>query len=254
MARQRTARTDPDEVARAQRTIREWILVGELAPETVLSQIELATRLGVSRGPLREALRVLQREGFIVQESQHRARVAGVSIEDLDEIYAMRIALESLAIAIAVPQMTAKDHERLQTLLGQMEEAAAAGDLRQWETPHAAFHQALVYPSGPRLERETALLGEHAQRYRSALYDFRRPDGEASTREHAAIAEAARAGDADGAALMLAQHLGRTALVVLSVAAPTYEPTRIRRALSRCCRPPVANGQGNIVALDRRLA
>jgi DNA-binding GntR family transcriptional regulator len=251
MVGERTVHTDPDEVARAQRTIREWILLGELAPDTVLSQIDLASRLGVSRGPLREALRVLQREGFVIQESQRRAKVAGVSIEDLDELYAMRIALESLAIGLAVPHMTAADHGRIQDLLVRMEDAAAAGDLRQWEAPHATFHQAIVHPSGPRLERETALLGDHAQRYRSALYDFRRADGVASTREHAAIAEAAREGDGEGAASLLAQHLGRTALVVLSVAAPTYEPTRIRHALSHCWRPSLSED----VALPiRRLA
>jgi DNA-binding GntR family transcriptional regulator len=249
---------DRDEVSSAQRTIRDSILNGQLKPDTVLSQVELATRLGVSRGPLREALRVLQREGFVVQESQHRARVAGVMIEDFDELYAMRIVLESLGIALAVPQMSAKDHQYLDELLERMESSVTARDLQQWEEPHSAFHKALVHPSGDRLEREASLLGDHAQRYRSAYYTFRRPDWEASMREHAAIADAARHGDADGAAALLAQHLARTALVVLSVAAPTYEPARIRRALSRCCAPSglisAVSPPDGVFPVARRLA
>jgi DNA-binding GntR family transcriptional regulator len=249
---------DRDEVSRARRTIRDWILNGQMKPDTVLSQVELATRLGVSRGPLREALRVLQREGFVVQESQHRARVAGVMIEDFDEIYAMRVVLESLGIALAVPQMSPKDHQYLDELLERMERWASGGDLQQWEEPHSAFHKALLHPSGDRLEAEASLLGDHAQRYRSAYYTFRRPDWEASMREHAAIADAARHGDADGAATLLAQHLARTALMVLSVAAPAYEPTRIRRALSRCCAPSdlvaTASPPDGVFPIARRLA
>ncbi len=240
MASQSGVPADPDEVARTRRAIREWILTGELRPDAQLSQVELAARLGVSRGPLREALRVLQREGFVVQESQHRARVAGVAVEDFDELYAMRIVLESLGAAIAVPAMTAVDHDRIEELLERMEDRAASPDLAAWEIPHSAFHQALVHPSGGRLEQEAALLGDHSQRYRSAFYDFRNPDRVASTREHRAIAEAARAGDAGGAARLLAQHLARTALVVLAVAAPAYEPARIRQALAQCCPPAAA--------------
>ncbi|NED79616.1 GntR family transcriptional regulator, partial [Streptomyces sp. SID11233] len=92
-----------DEVSRAHHALRRAIMRGELRAGDRLSQVELARQLGVSRGPLREALRILQREGFVQQESQHRARVTAFSDEDLDELYAMRISLEALAIGIAVP-------------------------------------------------------------------------------------------------------------------------------------------------------
>jgi len=227
----------PDEVSRAHHELRRAIMRGELRAGDPLSQVELARRLGVSRGPLREALRILQREGFVQQESQHRARVAEFSDEDLDELYAMRISLESLAIGIAVPRMGADDLRLLDQLLEEMDETSRSGDVEQWERPHEQFHRALVRPCGPRLERELALLSDHATRYRLCFVSWNTLKWQAGTSEqHRTIAEAVRAGDGNAAARALAAHLGRTALVVLSMASPTYDPVRIRRALDVACR------------------
>lgn len=226
----------PDEVSRAHHAVRRAIMRGELRAGDPLSQVELARQLGVSRGPLREALRILQREGFIQQESQHRARVATFSDDDLDELYAMRISLEALAIGIAVPRMTEEHLARIVRLLVEMEETARTGDVEQWECPHEQFHRALVHPSGPRLERELALLSDHATRYRLAFVTWNPLEWQAGTSEqHRKIAEAVQARDPDAAAQTLAAHLGRTALVVLSMASPTFEPVRVRSALSAVC-------------------
>lgn len=226
----------PDEVSRAHHAVRRAIMRGELRAGDPLSQVELARQLGVSRGPLREALRILQREGFIQQESQHRARVATFSDDDLDELYAMRISLEALAVGIAVPRMTEEHLHRIDQLLHEMDETARTGDVEQWECPHEAFHRALVHPSGERLERELALLSDHATRYRMAFVTWNPLEWQAGTSEqHHKIAEAVMARDPDAAALALANHLGRTALVVLSMASPTFEPVRVRRALSAVC-------------------
>lgn len=226
----------PDEVSRAHHTLRREIMHGELRPGDPLSQVALARKLGVSRGPLREALRILQREGFVQQESQHRARVTTFSNEDLDELYAMRITLEALAVGIAVPRMSEAHLEQLDRLLEEMDEKARTGDVEQWECPHELFHRALVHPSGPRMERELALLSDHATRYRLAFVSWNPLEWRAETSaQHRTIADAVKARDASAASQALAAHLGRTALVVLSIAAPTYEPARIRRALAVAC-------------------
>ncbi|WP_405010084.1 GntR family transcriptional regulator [Kitasatospora sp. NBC_01539] len=220
-------------MSRAHHTLRRAIMHGRLRAGDPLSQVELARQLGVSRGPLREALRILQREGFVQQESQHRARVAAFSDEDLDELYAMRITLESLAIGIAVPRMTEEHLQRLDQLLLEMDDKARAGDVEQWECPHEEFHRALVHPSGPRMERELALLSDHATRYRLAFVSWNPLEWQAGTSEqHRTIAQAVTTRDANAAAHALAAHLGRTALVVLSMASPTYEPVRVRKALA----------------------
>ena len=81
-------------------SLRESILNGALPPGESLSQVQLATKLGVSRGPLREAVRMLQREGLVEAEVNRRGRVSSFSIDDLEQLYAMRIVHESLAIRI----------------------------------------------------------------------------------------------------------------------------------------------------------
>src|SRR5213596_3382734 len=76
------------------RTIRDAILDGKLEPGTTMSQVTLADELGVSRTPLREALRMLQNEGLIESEPNRRVRVSEVSIADIEELYTIRVPLE----------------------------------------------------------------------------------------------------------------------------------------------------------------
>src|SRR3954449_10655230 len=89
--------------------LRAAILSGEIAEGAVTSQATLAERFGVGRTPLREALRMLQREGLIISEPNRRVRVAGLSADDVEELYIMRIALEAIAIRLTVPVLSATD-------------------------------------------------------------------------------------------------------------------------------------------------
>src|SRR5437588_4287074 len=86
--------------------LRDGILRGEFDPRVPISQVQLAARLGVSRTPLREALRMLQREGLIDSEPNRRVRVAELSVVDLEQLYAARIVIEALGTRIAVPSLT----------------------------------------------------------------------------------------------------------------------------------------------------
>ena len=89
--------------------LRQMILDGTVPPGTVLSQVQLAQVIGVSRTPLREALRMLQEEGLVLAEYNHRVRVADIDIGELEYFYASRIMLESLAISLTVPLLTQED-------------------------------------------------------------------------------------------------------------------------------------------------
>src|SRR6059058_1172623 len=130
--------------------VRESILEGAIAPGATMSQVALADELGISRTPLREALRMLQSEGLVDAERNRRVRVAPVSPGDLEELAVMRVTLEAEAIRLAVPRMTAEQLGRLEGLHAEMAHFAAARDYRRWVVPHAGFHRALTAPAGQR--------------------------------------------------------------------------------------------------------
>ena len=141
--------------------MRESILNGALPPGESLSQVQLANQLGVSRGPLREAVRMLQREGLVEAEVNRRGRVSSFSIDDLEQLYAMRIVHESLAIRINVPRFTKRDIDALRGCLRRME-ALAGHDVRQWQGVDREFHFTLLAHAGDRLMRTIRELYDHA--------------------------------------------------------------------------------------------
>lgn len=211
-------------------SLRESILNGSLPPGGHLSQVQLASELGVSRGPLREAVRMLQREGLVEAEVNRRGRVSSFSIEDLEQLYAMRIVHETLALRINVPQFTRRDIDALRGHLRRME-MLADRDLREWQAVDRQFHFALTAHTGGRMMRTLRELYDHADRYRW-LYIKGVPRAlSIAAREHEKIVEHAEKSDAVGAANELARHLARTALTVLTHHAPEHDPQVVRAAI-----------------------
>src|SRR5438552_17509596 len=100
--------------------LRESILKGEFDPRVPISQVQLAARLGVSRTPLREALRMLQREGLIDSEPNRRVRVAALSVTALEQLYATRIVVEALAVRVAVPKLRPADCAEMRSHLADV--------------------------------------------------------------------------------------------------------------------------------------
>jgi DNA-binding GntR family transcriptional regulator len=211
--------------------LREAILHGRLAPGLVVSQVQLARELGVSRTPLREAVRMLQREGLVEGEANRMVRVAPLSVQDIEELYAVRIANEALGLRLTVPVMTGDDDAFLEDKLRQMARYAAEGDIDTWEQHHHAFHAHLVRGGGKRLCRMLAELSDNAERCRR-LYITSEPRAMSiGAAEHEAIVAACHARDATLAAAELARHLSRTALTALLQIAPEHEPAMVRGTL-----------------------
>src|SRR4051794_30999945 len=123
--------------------VREAILEGEIAPGATMSQVALADELGISRTPLREALRMLQSEGLIDAERNRRVRVATISARDLEELYVMRVTLGAEPTRLAVPRRRAEDLARLEGWIAEMPHSAGEKDYRRWTVPHQAFHRGL---------------------------------------------------------------------------------------------------------------
>jgi DNA-binding GntR family transcriptional regulator len=216
--------------------VRQAILHGEIEPGAIMSQVQMAQELGVSRTPLREALRLLQREGLVEAEPNRRVRVASFSIADLEQLYTLRIVNEALGIRLTVPQMSADDVEALRDLLSEMDRFAEARDPDRWEVPHREFHRRLVQGAGARPLRLLEELSDHSERYRRAYLDSGPRAWTTGPTEHAGILDACARGDEVEAAALLGRHLSRTALTVLMQIAPEHDPRDIRVAVRSVMR------------------
>lgn len=219
--------------------LREMIIDGDLAPGTVISQAELARRLGLSRTPVREAVRQLQRDGLLRAEPKRRVRVVDLDPADFELIYASRILYETLALGITFPRLTAADLAALEQALADMREAAGRGDYQGWDVAHDRFHGLLVVHAPAELKRQIAPYYERARRYRRR-YESRDPRhwnvGDAA---HEAIVEACRAGDERRVVGELARHIAAVSMTHLINFYPGYEPTMLRRALRMVLADPV---------------
>ncbi len=219
-----------DAVTMAHDALRSAILRDELALGAPLSQVQLARQLGISRSPLREALKLLEREGLVVAEPNRRVRIAGVSVEDLEDLYAMRITLEAFGASVTIPLLTDAELGELRQDVDDMDTRIAAADHEGWHVPHRAFHSGLIQHSGPRLRTSADQLSDHSDRYRRMHLEQPLSYSRGSA-EHRALLEAAERRDGPAAAHQLADHLARTALSVLAQMDPAHEPQLLRAAV-----------------------
>ncbi|GAB3462100.1 hypothetical protein GCM10027570_48350 [Streptomonospora sediminis] len=144
----------PSMVQMAQERIRRLILSGEVGPDERLAEERLSERLGVSRPPLREAMRLLQQEGLVVAKPRRGSFVAALTDTDVHEILTLRTALERLAVDLGVP---VREPERLRpcwAALERMQEAAKHADRGALVESGYAFHAAIVALAGHRRVNE----------------------------------------------------------------------------------------------------
>lgn len=211
--------------------LRELILDGSLRPGARLSQVRLAAELGVSRTPLREALRRLQAEGLITAERGRQVHVAEIDVAELETIYAARIMLETLAVYVSVPRMDGGGRDELVQAFGKIQnpiEGYAA-----WAAAHREFHRLMTVHAGSYLCDLISGLEHRSQRYRRVLLhesaDRRRWDD--STQQHRCLLDACMANDAHEARRLVAHHLATQALNMMTTLQPSYEPVAVRAAL-----------------------
>jgi DNA-binding GntR family transcriptional regulator len=213
--------------------LRECILDGTLTPGTKLSQVALAEQLGISRTPLREVLRMLQEEGLVEIEPNQRTRVAGLDPAELDDTYACRILMETLALSMTMGGFGAPGRKEARGLLATMRRAAKSGDFGAWFAAHADYHRLITAGAGDVLQRQLRAFADRTIRY-IRIYQLSDPNSwqAAGDVEHERILEALVAGDEQGALNEMAHHLARTALRVLTDCAPDYVPVAVPRAVA----------------------
>lgn len=213
--------------------LRRAILNGELAPGSTMSQVDLASQLRISRTMLREALRMLQREGLVAAQHNRRVRVAPLTVADVEGIYCARLSLEGTAVRLSVPRLTPNQLADLEGRLAQLVHFARAEDYERWEVVHRGFHALLVAQAGQRVGGLLEELSDHAERYRR-LYTTQSPRAWSSgSHEHRMIVDAALARDGDLTARRDAAHLAHTAFAVIELLEPAYEPARLRDVVAQ---------------------
>lgn len=178
-------------------SLRSDILTGGLGPGDQVVQEALAEKYGVSRVPLREALKTLESEGQVIYHPHRGYFVAELSVDDLLEVYRLRTILESEAIRKAVPTLSDDDVASLADLHHEIDEAAADGDLIAMTSANRRFHFAIFDASGlPRLSRLLGQLWEATDAYR-ALYYSSADNRLRVAGEHADMLDALRTRDTD---------------------------------------------------------
>src|SRR2546425_4546344 len=187
--------------------LREEILAGRLKPGAELAEVPLSEQLGVSRGPLREAIGRLAAEGLVTVRPRRGAVVRLLSKEEFLELYQVREALEMMAVRLAVPRLGEQDLATLEGLIAAMSRYAERGEVEQFFEANAAFHAHLLEASGNQKLRELygQLLGQMG-RYRMRSLTLR-GNLQRSVAEHAAILRAAKRGDTERAAHLMSEHI-----------------------------------------------
>jgi phosphonate utilization transcriptional regulator len=191
-----------------QREIERRILGGELAPGSKLNEADIAGELRVSRGPVREAFRALEQAGLVRTEKNRGVFVRQVSIEEANEIYEVRAALDGLIGRLAAKRIRPDQIARARSIVKRMHVAGRARDADAYFPLNLEFHEVLAEAAGNR-----ALLNNY-RRVVNELNLYRREtlrrnaeNIPISTRDHEAIVNAVAKGDAALAERLLFEHV-----------------------------------------------
>lgn len=148
-------------------TLREAILKGEIKPGERLMELQLAAKLGVSRTPIREAIRMLEQEGLAVTVPRRGAEVAKMTEKDMQDVLQVREALDELAASIACELITEEELEQLEQAMRDFESAARTKDIKRIADTDMVFHD-IIYQAtrNPKLVNILNNLREQMYRYR----------------------------------------------------------------------------------------
>ncbi len=202
----------------AYNSIRRRILDNVWSPGHQALEQEVALELGMSRTPVREALIRLAKEGLVEVVPRRGMRVLPVSPADMKDIYEILSALESKAAELLASRRPSDTELKpLITATQAMEKALAKGDLDAWAAADELFHERLIRMAGNRL-LTNAVMTYWDRAHRARMFTLRlRPLPVNSTKEHMALVERLREGDAVGAAAVNSEHRQRASRELLAI-------------------------------------
>lgn len=190
----------------------EWIANGTLKAGQRLTTEDLASKLGVSRSPVREALRVLEAGGYLESAPYRGTWVKQLTPQEIEEVYMLREMLEGKAAYFAAQRITPREIEQLERLNLAIAECIEKGDRARQQELNQEFHFTLYAASGkPRLCQLIKSLWDGIAYYR-LLYSKSKAKGEQTYREHQEFIEACKARDAEGLQRLVRATIHRHAL------------------------------------------
>jgi len=183
------------------------LVSGRLHQGERINETHLARTLGISRNPIREALRRLEEHGLLVSTPRRGTSVRTFSKDDIDDIYSLRIVLESFAIEQALPRMTQADHEGLAAIVEAMEVAAHTGNEIGLVENDRLFHRRLCELSGNSQTLRALLSMQAEMRLLIALIERHFESLHAAATDHWPIVAAMRTGDTAAAVAAIRAHI-----------------------------------------------
>ncbi|HHY04897.1 MAG TPA: GntR family transcriptional regulator [Thermoanaerobacterales bacterium] len=197
--------------------LREAILSGTLKPGDRLMEVQLAEEMGVSRTPVREAIRKLELEGLVVMVPRKGAYVSGLSLKDAADLFEIRQSLEGLAASLAAERITDEEIKMLEDSFKQLVEATKSQVVEDIMKKDADFHQVLFNATrNDRLTQIISNLKEQIDRFR--LKSFSNPSRMKSIlKEHKNILDAIKDRDTDRAEKLAKQHIENVETNVMNI-------------------------------------
>jgi DNA-binding GntR family transcriptional regulator len=187
--------------------LRDGILRGHYPEGEPLRQDAIAVELGVSRIPVREALRQLEAEGLVTFNPHRGAVVSTLSLDEIIELFELRAEIESDLLRRAMPSMTPATHKEVLEVLDRYERALVDGEVAVWGELNWEFHRRLYEPSGREFTLGiVAKLHQHSDRYLRMQLVLTHAETRARD-EHREIAAAARRGDAKLGVKLMREHI-----------------------------------------------
>ncbi len=198
-------------------TLREAILKGDLKPGERLMELQLAAKLGVSRTPIREAIRMLQQEGLAVTVPRRGAEVAGISQKDMEDVLQIREALELLAVRLACQNVTEEQISMLEENMAAFEETIRKKDIKEIAEKDIEFHDIIFEAAGnPRLVMMLNNLRGQIYRYR-VEYLKAEESYPCLVQEHRSIVDGLKSRDKEYVMEMTRRHVDNQAKAIKNI-------------------------------------
>lgn len=198
-------------------TLREAILKGDLKPGERLMELQLAAQLGVSRTPIREAIRMLEQEGLAVTMPRKGAEVAKMTLKGMEDVLEIRAALDELASQLACQRITEEQLVRLEEKKKEFEVTLKTGDVKKIAEADVNFHDVIYEATGnPKLETLLSNLREQVYRYR-VEYLKNHDNYPVLIQEHDAIYQSLANRNQEEAVLAIREHVENQAIAVKEV-------------------------------------